>query len=74
MAGDRNQQRGEIVLVIAGERSPRVELDKDVAAWLRAFSGEMAPARLATLAAKATGLKKRALYEWLQQGASGERK
>ena len=67
VAADSNQQRGEIVLVVAGEREVRMKLDNDVAAWLRVLSAEMAPAKLATLAAKATGLKRREIYQWLQE-------
>jgi 16S rRNA (cytidine1402-2'-O)-methyltransferase len=72
VADDANQQRGEIVLVIAGQSKVPAALDGDTISWLRAFSGELAPARLAAVAARATGLKKRDIYAWLREHGSAQ--
>ena len=62
---DGNQQRGEIVLVIAGNNSAMVKLDVVSQNWLRALAQDMAPARAAAIAARVTGVNKRELYRWL---------
>ena len=71
VAEDGNQQRGEIVLVIAGDDSAMVELDAVSQKWLRALAQDMAPARAAAIAARVTGIRKRVLYDWLT--GAGER-
>ncbi len=68
---DGDQQRGEIVLVIEGNKAAAVSLDEVSQDWLRALAAEMAPARAAALASRVTGIRKRTLYEWLTQGDAG---
>jgi 16S rRNA (cytidine1402-2'-O)-methyltransferase len=68
---DNDQQRGEIVLVIEGNKAAAVSLDEVSQDWLRALAAEMAPARAAALASRVTGIRKRTLYEWLTQGDAG---
>ncbi|MFO1493303.1 MAG: 16S rRNA (cytidine(1402)-2'-O)-methyltransferase [Lysobacterales bacterium] len=61
--GDLDQQRGEIVLVIAG--APEAEADSKLAEGKRLYallSKELPPAKAAKLAAAWCGLPKRALY------------
>ena len=75
VAEDSNQQRGEIVLVIEGDRSSMDSLDSLDAVsqkWLRALAAELAPARAAAIAARVTGLRKRQLYDWLAGGGEQE--
>jgi 16S rRNA (cytidine1402-2'-O)-methyltransferase len=68
---DSDQQRGEIVLVVEGNKDAAVSLDEVSQGWLRALAAEMAPARAAALASKVTGIRKRILYEWLTQSDAG---
>jgi 16S rRNA (cytidine1402-2'-O)-methyltransferase len=70
VAADSNQQRGEIVLVIEGDNSSMDTLDAVSQKWLRVLAAELAPARAAAIAARATGIRKRQLYDWLT--GSGE--
>jgi 16S rRNA (cytidine1402-2'-O)-methyltransferase len=65
VAAERDQQRGEIVLVVEGKHLTHETLDPLTQRWLRALAVEMAPARAAAIAARVTGLRKRLLYDWL---------
>ncbi len=63
---DANQQKGEIVLVVAGKPAGEpVELDASTAALLRRLAQELPPKRAASLLAEHTGLRKKALYDYL---------
>jgi 16S rRNA (cytidine1402-2'-O)-methyltransferase len=63
---DANQQKGEIVLVVAGKPAGEpVELDASTAALLRRLARELPPKRAASLLAEHTGLRKKALYDYL---------
>lgn len=73
VAEDEQQQRGEVVVVVAGSAEVASELDARTRAWLTALAQEMPPARVAAIGARVTGMKKRLLYDWLQSqvGQSG---
>lgn len=71
VAADEHQQRGEIVVVVAGAADVAAELDDATRSWLVALAEELPPARAAAIGAKATGLKKRQLYDWLQSRGDG---
>ncbi len=71
VVADADQRRGEIVLVIEGNQSESVLLDEVGQRWLRALAAEMTPARASALASRVTGLRKRALYQWLTDSGAG---
>lgn len=64
--GDPNQRRGEIVLVVEGSSGKVVEIDPVSRKWLALLSAELAPAKVAAIGARVTGLKKRDVYQWLR--------
>ncbi|WP_116368746.1 16S rRNA (cytidine(1402)-2'-O)-methyltransferase [Parahaliea mediterranea] len=69
VAADGNQQRGEIVLVVAGQRQRAETIDDDSARLLRRLAEELPPKRAAAVVADLTGLRKKQLYDYLlQQG------
>lgn len=74
VAGDANQQRGEIVLLVEGATAEAVSRQGvDADALLRALAGEMPATRAARLAARLLGVPKRDLYQRLLEfGASPE--
>lgn len=66
VAQDANQQKGEIVLVLAG--APEVQFEQ--AEWqplARRLLQELPAARVAKVLADFTGEKRQALYQWLTQ-------
>jgi 16S rRNA (cytidine1402-2'-O)-methyltransferase len=65
VAGDSNQRRGEIVLVVAGKRGVAAEIDETAARWLRRLAEELPAKRAAAVVADCTGLRKNALYQFL---------
>ncbi len=65
VAADSNQQRGEIVLLVAGAPQRESELDDTTAALLRRLAEELPAKRAAAVIADCTGLRKKALYEFL---------
>ncbi len=69
--GDEDQRRGEIVLVIEGAQAREATLDRETMQWLRVLAGEMPPSKAAALGARATGIKKRVLYDWLMAEVAG---
>ncbi len=64
MSADRNQQRGEFVVMVAAGESPLMEQDS-VERVLQALAGEMPPNQAAKIAARITGRPKRELYQQL---------
>ena len=62
---DSNQQRGEIVVIVAGKPKGEQELDSDVSALLLRLSEELPAKRAAAVVADCTGLRKRQLYDYL---------
>jgi 16S rRNA (cytidine1402-2'-O)-methyltransferase len=65
VAADANQQKGEIVLVVAGKPAADAELDEATASLLRRLAAELPAKRAAALVAAHTGLRKKTLYEYL---------
>jgi 16S rRNA (cytidine1402-2'-O)-methyltransferase len=62
---DANQRKGEIVLVVAGQREMPQELDGDTAALLERLAEELPARRAAAVVADLTGLRKKLLYDYL---------
>lgn len=60
---DANQQRGEVVLVVRGQAQV-VALDAAVERWMLAMLEVLPLKQAATIAARATGLGRRELYDW----------
>ena len=65
VAGDANQQRGEIVLVVAGARESAATLDEQTARLLTRLADELPGKRAAAVVADLTGLRKKDLYQYL---------
>ncbi|MFV8818267.1 16S rRNA (cytidine(1402)-2'-O)-methyltransferase [Haliea sp. E17] len=65
IAADPNQQRGEIVLLVAGASQREAELDESTASLLRRLAQELPAKRAAAVVADWSGLRKKALYEFL---------
>lgn len=65
VASDPNQQRGEVVLVVAGQHKEEVELDAGTAALLCRLAEELPAKRAAAVVADLTGIRKKALYDFL---------
>lgn len=62
---DSNQQKGEIVLIVAGRGKIEQEVSADVAALLLRLSQDLPAKRAAAVVADCTGLRKKQLYEHL---------
>ncbi|UTA48857.1 16S rRNA (cytidine(1402)-2'-O)-methyltransferase [Simiduia sp. 21SJ11W-1] len=65
VAGDSNQQRGEIVLLVAG--APKVQtvaLDERAQQVMTLLAAELPPKKASALAEQITGVKKKQLYQW----------
>jgi 16S rRNA (cytidine1402-2'-O)-methyltransferase len=62
---DSNQEKGEIVLLVAGRPRGEQELDADVAALLQRLAKELPAKQAAAVVADCTGLRKKQLYEYL---------
>lgn len=67
VALDANQQRGEIVLVVAGAAPVERALDDELARWLLRLAEELPAKRAAAVVADLTGLRKKVLYDYLVQ-------
>jgi len=65
VAADPNQQRGEIVLLVAGAGDSDREIDADTLALLERLARELPAARAAAVVADHTGLRKKQLYDYL---------
>lgn len=65
VAADSNQQKGEIVLLVAGVRRGETQLDEGTARLLTLLASELPAKRAAALVARHTGLRKNALYDYL---------
>lgn len=61
--GDANQQKGEIVLVVAGAPATTAEVDTKALHTLQVLLEEMPVKQASALAARITGVKKNVLYE-----------
>ena len=60
---DPNQQRGEIVLVVAGNTQKEQKADYDE--WLLAIAKELPPKKASAIVADVLGIKKSAVYDRL---------
>ncbi|WP_338035564.1 16S rRNA (cytidine(1402)-2'-O)-methyltransferase [Halioglobus maricola] len=65
VVSDANQQKGEIVLVVAGRDQGDVSLDADTARLLERIAEELPGKKAAAIVAEHTGLRKRDLYDYL---------
>jgi 16S rRNA (cytidine1402-2'-O)-methyltransferase len=62
---DSNQQKGEIVLVVAGKPKVEAQISADVSALLLRLAQELPAKQAAAVVADCTGLRKKQLYEHL---------
>ncbi len=65
VAADNNQQKGEVVLVVAGCEKSSGDMDADTAALLERLAEELPARRAAAVVADLTGLRKKRLYDHL---------
>jgi 16S rRNA (cytidine1402-2'-O)-methyltransferase len=65
VSGDSNQQKGEIVLIVAGRLKIEQDVSADVAALLLRLSQELPAKQAAAVVADWSGLRKKQLYEHL---------
>ncbi len=65
VSDDSDQQRGEMVVIVAGKPKGEHALDADVAALLVRLSQELPAKRAAAVVADCTGLRKKQLYDYL---------
>ncbi len=65
IADDPNQQRGEIVLLVAGARGRADAIEADTLRLLERLAEELPAKRAAAVVADVTGLRKKTLYEYL---------
>lgn len=65
VAGDSNQQKGEIVLLVAGARGDATEVTHEVAALLQRLVQELPAKTAAAVVSDCTGLRKKLLYNFL---------
>lgn len=64
VASDANQQRGECVLLVKGVVTDKAELDPGATRILALLADELPLKQASALAAKISGVKKNALYQW----------
>jgi len=66
VTADKNQQKGEFVLVVAGHKltADELTLDQSVEDTMNVLLKELPIKQAAAIGAKLTGLKKRDLYQW----------
>jgi 16S rRNA (cytidine1402-2'-O)-methyltransferase len=72
VSGDSNQQKGEIVLIVAGKPKGQQEIGADVSRLLLRLVQELPAKKAAAVVADCTGLRKKQLYDYLlsvKQGA-----
>jgi 16S rRNA (cytidine1402-2'-O)-methyltransferase len=62
---DSNQQKGEIVLIVAGKARAERDVDADISALLLRLAQELPAKQAAAVVADCTGLRKKQLYEHL---------
>lgn len=65
VAADSNQQKGEIVLLVAGQRDDGLELTGEIASLLQRLAREMPAKTAAAVVAEWSGLRKKQLYDFL---------
>jgi probable S-adenosylmethionine-dependent methyltransferase, YraL family len=73
VAGDTNQQRGEIVLLVHGAAAPATaQMSQEAERVMRVLLNELPIKQAASLGAKLTGLKKNFLYQWALENGKGD--
>ena len=65
VAGDDNQRRGEIVLLLEPAGKGPAQVDEAAAQWLLRLARELPARRAAAVVADCTGLRKNLLYDYL---------
>jgi 16S rRNA (cytidine1402-2'-O)-methyltransferase len=65
VGNDSNQQKGEIVLIVAGKPKMEQQIDADVLALLQRLAQELPAKRAAAVVADWAGLRKKQLYDHL---------
>ena len=65
VTSDSNQQKGEIVLIVAGRRKGEQAIDADASRLLLRLAQELPGKQAAAVVADYTGLRKKQLYEYL---------
>lgn len=65
VAGDHNQQKGELVIIVSGKAPVDDTISSDVSALLQRLAQEMPAKKAAAVIADWSGLRKKALYEHL---------
>jgi 16S rRNA (cytidine1402-2'-O)-methyltransferase len=65
VSGDSNQQKGEIVLIVAGKPKGEQEIAADTSKLLLRLAQELPAKKAAAVVADCTGLRKKQLYEYL---------
>lgn len=70
--GDTNQQRGEIVIMVAPGKAGQAELDAALAGLLLDVAALAPPKRAASIVANFSGLPKKQLYDYLLASKSGD--
>ena len=65
VSGDSNQQKGEIVLIVAGAPKDATTVSPDAAALLLRLAQELPAKQAAAVVADCSGLRKKLLYEYL---------
>jgi len=65
VSADKNQQRGEIVLLVEGNRGRDKELDESVRALLQRLAEELPAKKAAAVVSDITGVRKKLLYQYL---------
>lgn len=72
VAGDSNQCRGEIVLLVAGCTVAELEVDAPLAELMQALAARMPPREAASLLSTYSGVRKNRLYsDWLEAQQDG---
>lgn len=66
VTADSNQQKGEFVLLVEGFQGQAQDSAwTDACRWLLELKDEMPPSRACSVVARMTGVKKKALYQWM---------
>lgn len=72
VAGDSNQRRGEIVLVVAGAEKGELTIERELAGLMLSLAKEMPPRKAAQLLADYSGVRKKLLYQLYLDDNTGD--
>jgi len=70
VAGDPDQRRGEIVLLVAGSEAAEPEIDAALGRLARELARDLPAKRVAALLSDFSGVRKNQLYRWLLEQAN----